>query len=585
MFPTYISFCIYGNNLIYYKGLLDNLQIISNLDEPIKVIISYDPDILEEYKKKYEEFSFVQMVKIHDELLPNYKMCSRITNLDLVPRNSFVFCRDVDSRLTKRDLWCIGEFKKSGCLLHVIRDHYYHRQRIMGGMCGYFLNYNSPKFSDLLRTFINNTSNIRKDYGFDEAFFSNIIYKLFKPEEIKIHSNCIGHLGETVSLIEYEQENDADFIGNVYNIDNSTQFIYSHYINFDHLKWLESQAQYEMILYNKKYINIPAQPWGQRQSIYNLFLNATINTNNLELALNLINEYDSLLVDENLIRNSNRILELAKKKNYKIVATSNLEHEPSDDEIIIYYGQYPHSVECIPNPSRKIYRHPIYFKDFGHSIVEYHPCWEPVSILYILNLEDRLDRYYNILVELCRVQAPLNRIYHYKAQKTVYTGNKQQDIYIGASNNHLEVAEHFRNSGNKACLVLEDDIIFISDIKAVFQSITAFFNKNISHDICFLAYSKQGEIKKYDDLLSLSYQECTTSSAYFLSNETVSEIEECLRTGVEKMKKGESTSIYCCDRYWAILQKRNKMFVFKKKLAYQTITYSSIVSKINYAFD
>lgn len=585
MSSIYFSFCIYGQNLIYFKGLLDNLEILSKLSNPVNVIISYDSDILQEYKTKYEEFDFVKLVKIQDELLPNYKMCSRITNLDLVPKNSYVFCRDADSRITKRDLWCIEKFQNSGAKLHIIRDHYYHKQRVMGGMCGFFIDNNSPSFSELLFTFINNTQHIRKDYGFDEAFFSNVIYKLFTKEEILIHSSSIGFQGEKISIINLELEDDSDFIGNVYNLDNSTQFRYSHYISIDHLKWLESQSQPELILFNKKYININKQPWNTRQSIYNMLLNAAINSNNLIEALNLINEFDNLLVDENMISNTNRILDLAKRHEYKIIATSNLEREPVDDEIIIYYGQYPHSVECIPNPTRKVYRHAIYFKDYEHSSVEYHPCWEAISTIYILNLEERKDRYYSILVELCRVQAPLNRVYHYKAQKESYTGNRQQDIYIGASNNHLEVTQHFIKSGNKTCLILEDDITFISDTKAVFESIEEFIKRDVSYDICFIAYSKQGEIKKYDDLLLLSYQECTTSSAYFLRSDTAHEVENCLRVGVEQMKKGETPNIYCCDRYWAILQPRNKMFLFKKKIAFQTITYSSIVSRINYCFD
>ena len=107
---------------------------------------------------------------------------------------------------------------------------------------------------------------------------------------------------------------------------------------------------------------------------------------------------------------------------------------------------------------------------------EYNPCWEPVSTIYILNLEHRRDRYLNILVELCRVQAPLNRIFHYKAQKTSYTGNRTQDAYIGATNNHLDAVSHFINTGNKYSLILEDDITFISDTNQIYKAITDFFS-------------------------------------------------------------------------------------------------------------
>ena len=361
--------------------------------------------------------------------------------------------------------------------------------------------------------------------------------------------------------------------------------MYSPYITVGHLKWLEEHQQYDIILRNKQYIAPTAQPWEQRQDIYRLFLNAALKTNNLSVALGLIDEFDSLLVDDSLINSTNNILDLARANGYKIIGTSDLSREPAADEIILYYGQYPHTSECLPSNTRKIYRHPIYFKQVQHTQVESNPCWDAVATIYILNLEERPDRYYNILVELCRVQAPLDRIYHYKAQKTIYTGNKQQDIYIGASNNHVEVAQHFIQSGKDTCLVLEDDITFISDAPTIWKSITEFLAHRQQYDICFIAYSKFGEIKRHSDLLSLTYQACTTSSAYFLNKETAPLIKECLQIGVDKMKQGETPNIYCCDRVWAALQHRNQMFVFKKKLAFQTITHSSITDKINYAFD
>ena len=200
-------------------------------------------------------------------------------------------------------------------------------------------------------------------------------------------------------------------------------------------------------------------------------------------------------------------------------------------------------------------------------------------------MEERRDRYFNILVELCRVQVPLNRIYHYKAQKTSYTGNRTQDAYIGATNNHLEVVQHFIKSGNRHSLILEDDITFISDTNHIHKSITEFFSSPVVYDITFLAYSKYGPFKKHNDLLSLSYQPCTTSSAYLVNSDTAQLIENCLQIGVEQMKLGQPSHIYCCDRFWACLQNRNKMFLFRRKLAFQAITHSDITSNINYAFD
>jgi hypothetical protein len=585
--PIFFSFCIYGNKPIYYEGLLRNLDIIANINKPHQpqVLIGHGADILPEYKDKYETYPFVKLIKIADEF-NEYTMCSRLLQLDTLPHPSYVFCRDADSRISPRDIWCIQSFINSQRKLHVIRDHYYHKQKIMGGTCGFLLEGAALNFTELFRKSMIEFANLNKAYGLDEYFLSNMIYSKFTPQEIWINSNCIGHLGEHINIIDFPQKDDTDFIGNVYNPDESAQFTYSNYISLNHLEWLASNQQWELILQNIQIV-LNSIDLTQKPNVIKSLLDKALQSQNLAACLRICEHYEFLTINEQIILETNRILGLAANQGYAIVATTDINRKPVDaiKEIIICYGQFPHSIECLPTTKHILYRHPLYFSNIKHTQVEYNPCWEPISTIYILNLEHRQDRYYNILVELCRVQAPLNRIHHYKAQKTVYTGDPTQDAYIGATDNHLEVTRDFIKSGNQYCLILEDDITFISDIDHIFKSLTEFFNDPPDFEVCFLACSKSGLIKKYNDLLSLSYQECTTSSAYLLNNVTAAEAEYCFRVGVIEMKRGNSPNRFCCDRYWAILQHRNKMFLFKRKLAFQTITHSDIKNSINYAFD
>jgi hypothetical protein len=631
--PIFFSFCIYGNKPIYYEGLLRNLDIIANINKPKPphVLIGHGADILPEYKEKYESYPFVKLIKIADEFSES-TMCSRLLQLDTLPRPAYVFCRDADSRISPRDIWCIQSFINSQRKLHVIRDHYYHKQKIMGGTCGFLLEESTMNFTELFRKSMIEFANLNKAYGLDEYFLSNMIYTKFTPQEIWINSNCIGHIGEQINKIDLPQKDDTDFIGNVYNPDETAHFTYSNYILLHHLEWLVSNQQWELILLNipivlnnteqsQKYRVVQIQinallktknlnacldifkdtsqinehiisefdniiqlaiELNQKHRTITFFLDIAIKCENIDWCLNICEQYEFLTIDENTMIETNKVFDLALHLGYNIVATSNIKRKPVENEIVICYGQFPHSLECLPSTTRIVYRHPIYFSNVNHTIVEYNDCWEQISVIYILNLEHRQDRYYSILVELCRVQAPLNRIFHYKAQKS---GDSSQDIYIGATKNHLDVVGDFIFSGTKYCLILEDDITFISDINHIFKSLTDFFSNPPEFDVCFLAYSKMGLVKKHNDLLSLSYQQCTTSSAYLLNNTTAPLVKYCFKTGVDEMKKGNSPNIYCCDRYWAILQHRNNMFLFKRKLAFQSITHSDIKNNINYAFD
>jgi hypothetical protein len=49
----------------------------------------------------------------------------------------YVFCRDLDSILTPRQLQCVRSFIESGCTAHGINDNVSHDIALMGGMCGF----------------------------------------------------------------------------------------------------------------------------------------------------------------------------------------------------------------------------------------------------------------------------------------------------------------------------------------------------------------------------------------------------------------------------------------------------------------
>ena len=47
------------------------------------------------------------------------------------------------------------------------------------------------------------------------------------------------------------------------------------------------------------------------------------------------------------------------------------------------------------------------------------------------------------------------------------------------------------------------------------------------------------------------------------------------------MKETRDTTTYVCDRYWARLQPRGRMFVFKSKMGYQRCCFSSILNTVS----
>jgi GR25 family glycosyltransferase involved in LPS biosynthesis len=216
------------------------------------------------------------------------------------------------------------------------------------------------------------------------------------------------------------------------------------------------------------------------------------------------------------------------------------------------------------------------FFNITHDVVEYDPSWEDVSTIYILNLEDRSDRFSDTLVSLASVRAPLHRIHHYKAKKDGLPP------YVGATKNHVDVMKHFKKSGKNNCLILEDDIVFIDDHKIVLESLHKFFRSKYNYNICFLSLSKIGERLPFDDLVSITKQHCTTSSAYILNRETVDNVIEVSDEGLSKMISTSDHHNFCIDRYWT---KLDNLLFFKKKLVFQRPSFSNLTQTINFNLD
>jgi hypothetical protein len=328
-------------------------------------------------------------------------------------------------------------------------------------------------------------------------------------------------------------------------------------------------------------------PWSQRTEQLNSAFKICLENNELDSAASVLGLYAYGLVDEGIIERSNMYLRARLATGWTLRASFDPSYAPLEKEIVIYYGNYPHSVECLP-ATQKVYRHPCYFDKVEHTTVDFHSSWEPIERIYILTTESRIDRYFHILLELCHVGAPLHRIHKHCGGFTAYTGNPSQDKYTCASKNHADVAADFVDHGYGSCLVLEDDFSFISDVPCVHNTLAAFFPFSDAHRdfyVCFLSHSKQDLVEDCDDLISINKQACTTSSGYLLQKSTAHIIRDCQYEGVEAMKRGEDPGIYCCDRYWAKYNSDGKMLCFKRKLGFQYVTHSDIVNNANIHFD
>jgi len=336
--------------------------------------------------------------------------------------------------------------------------------------------------------------------------------------------------------------------------------------------FLRQQDQFKIIKYLTDQLDPLSIPYQLRSKFYDCCYSANFYLKDIPKCQYWLSQYEFAELNQHIYSNSSHMFKILNKK---IIATFDSQREPNEDELVIVYGNYPDWHHALPCTS-KMYRHVSLFFQINHDSIEYDSAWESVDIIYILNLKERSDRFADTLLALCSVKAPIHRVYHYKAEKDGLPP------YIGATKNHVDVMKHFKESKKNNCLILEDDIVFINDYKFVIESLNAFFRANYDYNICFLSLSKIGERLPFDNLLSITKQKCTTSSAYFLKKETVDNVIEVANDGLVKMIETPNNHIFCIDRYWS---KLTKLFFFKKKLVFQRPSFSNLTQQINFNLD
>lgn len=200
------SFCLYGPECDkYYKGLLENVRIIQEHYPTWDIHVYASP----------EAEAFVQnipgVVCFRTFKYGSVNMAYRFLSTCL-PTYSVVCVRDTDSRIHARDRWCIQKFIESPYKAYTIRDHPWHRYRVMGGLWG--VKRGAKSFSQYeLNVYCGSA---RDEYGVDTNFLDTHV-----REPLLVFSydpaGLFGNTNEKVMVIEEQ----GDFCGNVVLFDEN----------------------------------------------------------------------------------------------------------------------------------------------------------------------------------------------------------------------------------------------------------------------------------------------------------------------------------------------------------------------------
>jgi hypothetical protein len=186
-----ISFCLYGDDKVYYDGCLANASLV------------YPGWICRFYVSQHVSNSFVdKLEKLGAEVVRKESKGEHDGSLWRFlpvsdPDVDIMISRDVDARLGDRDMFVIDEWLNSGKTVHVIRDHPSHVWPILAGLWGYrgtLPSFNIDKVSDFT-------------FGTDQKFLAKFYNEV--KGDLFVHSDYVMYPNEEVHQIAMDRGGDV----------------------------------------------------------------------------------------------------------------------------------------------------------------------------------------------------------------------------------------------------------------------------------------------------------------------------------------------------------------------------------------
>jgi len=164
-----VSFCLYGDNIKYYAGAEENIRLNKELLPDWETVIYYSPsNFLMDYLDKLKNLgaSMIDVSAIPTYSNISYPMFWRYISFI---HNDIILVRDLDSRMSKREVEYIDRWINSDSKYLIIRDHPWH-SHVPGGLFGVKnLDY---KLIDFFKNFVS-TNDL--GWGIDQEMLSSYI--------------------------------------------------------------------------------------------------------------------------------------------------------------------------------------------------------------------------------------------------------------------------------------------------------------------------------------------------------------------------------------------------------------------------
>jgi len=177
-----ISFSLWGDNPTYTIGAIRNAELALGFYPDFECwFYIHKSSVPHKIIDQLSTFKNVKIILKDGNLNTCKPMMWRFESIDH-PDVEINMSRDTDTRILLREKVAVEEWIRSGKLFHIMRDHPYHHNVIMGGMFG------TRKINGIIWRDIMNKQEQLSHREYDQLFLENYIYPIVKNNAL-IHAS------------------------------------------------------------------------------------------------------------------------------------------------------------------------------------------------------------------------------------------------------------------------------------------------------------------------------------------------------------------------------------------------------------
>ena len=194
---------------------------------------------------------------------------------------------------------------------------------------------------------------------------------------------------------------------------------------------------------------------------------------------------------------------------------------------------------------------------------------EKIDKIIYINMDARADRRTALLQEFDRVGLTEDKIIRFPASS--YNGCPNSGCLLS----HANVLEMAYDMDLQNVLVIEDDFIFIDDVKKIHADIKAFFELNINWDVVMLTTCAAIISEPTNQFIS-RISSSGNGAGYLVNRSMMLELSTLFKSNVENLYSTKQHWVYQNDILWKTIMPSSQWYMFNHYLGYQKEGYSDL---------